>query len=143
MNKFKLAIATCVVAGASLVPAQSAMANATPGAHVQTSKKDPCFFTDAEWRQWKTEKNGSPGWNDSLAHVQGISGGCLGFWSGGDQLTGWNGHTCTWRVWAQDDGQQVWIAFCDWYPNSPRFRAHEVAGIVSADGSRWVQQLNE
>jgi len=110
------------------------------GAGTPAHAKDPCFFSDPEWRQWKTEKNGNPGWGGTLSHVQSLSG-CQGTWAGG--ADGWGTHNVTWRAWAQSDGQQVRIGFADYYPDSPRFKAHGEAGIVSVDGTHFVQEIFE
>lgn len=111
---------------------------ASLGAFVPAEAKDPCFFTQDEFNTWKNEKNGQPGWGDGLGHVEAIAN-CVGTWV----FKGSN--TYYWRVWAQPDGDKVWINFKDRYldPNlTPRFIAKIEAGVTNSNDV-WEQHFYE
>lgn len=100
--------------------------------------KDPCWFTQAEFDTWKHENGGDPGWGDGLGHVEAIAS-CVGTWHFNDS------NVYYWRVWAQPDGDTVWIMFKDRYLNpdlKPRFIAKVEAG-VAGPGNIWKQHFFE
>src|SRR5690242_17133941 len=80
-------------------------------AHAQTqhhhaAKKDPCFFTKAEWENWW---NG-PRWGTDLSVVQNQFAGCPGVW---DTFApdDWKGNPAKVRVWAQQNGGTLDMTF--------------------------------
>jgi hypothetical protein len=140
MNKIKMMVVGTALGVATTLPV---VANTT-SAHA----KDPCFFSGAEFNNWRTEKSGNPGWGDTLAHVENDIANCTGTWDA--TLTPHNcpqddGNMKTWRTWPQSDGDQVWIAFADYgFSASPRFRAHCEAGIYHPDTNsfEWKERQN-
>lgn len=136
MTYFKAKAAILFLMLATLVPVAAATAPA--------QAKDPCFFSQTEWNNWKTEKNGNPGWGDSLTHIQNLTGGCQGTWNQTMNEVkycpeGDTGRPRTFRAWAQSDGDQVWIGFSDYGQTAtPRFRAHCQAGIFHPNSNTFT-----
>lgn len=124
---------------AALGLAVAATAGAIVGVTVTQSAHaaDPCWFEQADFNRWTNENHLDPGWGDSLSRVENYYAACPGQWKNDGMDGTWGGYPAYYRVWAQSDGDQVWIMFADRYPQTPRFTAHKSAGVVDPHTNTW------